>query len=185
MIDSGAGEYRDDDLLRADRVARQLYSEAVYTLATSPADLRTRIHDAYTGRAIHANTVVRLLPAHIGERVHLLAGRLGTHPDATTDEAAHAVWQALVAMDDEQLQDVARGIWFITHDLVRSPTAVGRHGPGTRHALTPRRGPTGLRPPRNGGCNPPCRNCFSYPAGHPIPRGDGAVPSFRPRSASD
>jgi hypothetical protein len=117
MFDGARGEDSGDDLLRADRVARQLYSEAVYTLATSPADLRTRIHDAYTGRAIHANMIVRLLPAHIGERVHLLAGRLGTHPDATADEATHAVWQSLLAMDDEQLQDVARGICFINHDL--------------------------------------------------------------------
>jgi len=117
MFDGASGEDSGDDLLRADRVARQLYSEAVYTLATSPADLRTRIHDAYTGRAIHANMIVRLLPAHIGERVHLLAGRLGTHPDATADEATHAVWQSLLAMDDEQLQDVARGICFINHDL--------------------------------------------------------------------
>jgi hypothetical protein len=61
--------------------------------------------------------IVRLLPAHIGERVHLLAGRLGTHPDASADESTHAVWQALLGMDDEQLQDVARGICFITHDL--------------------------------------------------------------------
>ena len=117
MFDGASGEDSGDDLLRADRVARQLYSEAVYTLATSPADLRTRIHDAYTGRAIHANMIVRLLPAHIGERVHLLAGRLGTHPDATADEATHAVWQSLLAMDNEQLQDVARGICFINHDL--------------------------------------------------------------------
>jgi len=97
-------------------------------LATSPADLRTRIHDAYTGRAVHANMIVRLLPAPIGERVHLLAGRLGTHPDATTDEAAHAVWQSLLAMDEEQLQDVARGICFISHDLA---IADG----GTRHPV--------------------------------------------------
>ena len=96
MIEDMADESRDDDLLGADQLARQLYSEAVYTLATSPADLRTRIHDAYTGRAIHANMIVRLLPAPIGERVHLLAGRLGTHPDATTEEAAHAVWQSLL-----------------------------------------------------------------------------------------
>ena len=128
MIDSGVGDDRGDDMLRADQVARQLYAGAVYTLATSPADLRTRIHDAYTGRAIHANMIVRLLPAPIGERVHLLAGRLGTHPDATTEEAAHAVWQSLLAMDEEQLQDVARGICFISHDLA---IADG----GTRHPV--------------------------------------------------
>ena len=112
-------------------MARHLYSEAVYTLATSPADLRTRIHDAYTGRAIHANMIVRLLPPHIGERVHLLAGRLGTHPDATTDEATHAVWQSLLSMDDEQLQDVARGICFITHDLALVDTLSDGTDPGS------------------------------------------------------
>ena len=128
MVDITRDE--DDGLLRADRLARRLYTEAVYTLATSPDDLRTRIHDAYTGRAIHANTVVRLLPGHIGERVHLLAGRLGTHPDADADDATRAVWRALVAMDDEQLQDVARGIWFITDDLVRSDGAGDTGAPG-------------------------------------------------------
>ncbi len=116
MVDDTTGR-SDDELLRADRLACQLYTEAVYTLATSPHDLRTRIHDAYTGQAIHANMIVRLLPAHIGERVQLLAGRLGTHPDASADESVQAVWRALVTMDDEQLQDVARGICFITHDL--------------------------------------------------------------------
>jgi hypothetical protein len=116
MVDYGIGR-GDDELLRADRLACRLYAEAVYTLATSPHDLRTRIHDAYVGQAIHANTIVRLLPNHIGERVNLLADRLGTHPDASADESVHAVHQALLAMDDEQLQDVARGICFITHDL--------------------------------------------------------------------
>jgi hypothetical protein len=116
MFDDSS-ENDQDGLLRADRLAFRLYSQAVYTLATSPDDLRTRIHDAYTGRAIHANMIVRLLPAHIGERVHLLAGRLGTHPDASAEESTHAVWQALMGMDDAQLQDVARGICFITHDL--------------------------------------------------------------------
>ena len=130
MIDSGVGDDRGDDMLRADQVARQLYAGAVYTLATSPADLRTRIHDAYTGQAIHANMIVRLLPAPIGERVHLLAGRLGTHPDATADEATQAVWQSLLRMDDEQLQDVARGIYFITHDLELADNTSGGPDPG-------------------------------------------------------
>jgi len=130
MFDDGTEGYQEDELLRADRVARRLYTEAVYTLATSPADLRTRIHDAYTGRAIHANMIVRLLPTPIGERVHLLAGRLGTHPDATADEATRAVWQSLLAMDDEQLQDVARGICFISHDLALVDDDSERGGPG-------------------------------------------------------
>ena len=171
MIDDTTGEGPDDDLLRADRVARQLYSEAVYTLATSPADLRTRIHDAYTGRAIHANMIVRLLPAHIGERVHLLAGRLGTHPDATADEATHAVWQSLLAMDDEQLQDVARGICFITHDLALVEGGVGRVRYRTRPTLSdPLAGPDPACP-RKQRVQPPLWNCFSYPVGRPISKG--------------
>jgi len=133
MFDDGSQE-GPDGLLRADRLAGRLYSEAVYTLATSPEDLRTRIHDAYTGQAIHANMLVRLLPAHIGERVHLLAGRLGTHPDEAVGEATHAVWQALMAMDEEQLQDVARGICYISHDLTLAggpPSSGGTEDDGT------------------------------------------------------
>ncbi len=130
MVDDGAGRREEDELLRADRLACQLFSEAVYILATSPDDLRTRIHDAYTGRAIHANTIVRLLPTHVSERVHLLAGRLGTHPDASADDSTRAVWQALVTMDDEQLEDVARGICFITHDLTLVDDTSTRNVPG-------------------------------------------------------
>ena len=100
-----------------DRIRRGEGGCSTTAQKTTRTDLRTRIHDAYTGRAIHANMIVRLLPAHIGERVHLLAGRLGTHPDASAEESTHAVWQALMGMDDAQLQDVARGICFITHDL--------------------------------------------------------------------
>ena len=100
----------------------ELFSEAVYILATSPETTWWTGPRSYTGRAIHANTIVRLLPTHVSERVHLLAGRLGTHPDASADDSTTAVWQALVTMDDEQLEDVARGICFITHDLTLSTT---------------------------------------------------------------
>jgi hypothetical protein len=115
MFDSGDGQ---DRLLRADLEACRLYTGAVYTLATAPGDLRDRIHDAYVGQAIHANQLVRLLPPHVSERIQLLAGRLGTHPDTGHPDATDLVWQTLLTMDHDELQDVARGIYFITHDLV-------------------------------------------------------------------